>query len=61
MSILEKKKQEEAEEHVKQAEKHLKTAPLKFKFSPDWDPAGDEFSRAATCYKVAKNYEESKV
>ena len=60
-SILEKKKEEEGAEHVRLAEKYLKTAPLKLKFSPDWDPAGDEFSRAATCYKVAKNYEESKV
>jgi hypothetical protein len=61
MSVLEQKKREEGDEHVRQAEKHLKTSPLKFKFSPDWDPAGDEFSKAATCYKVAKNYEESKV
>ena len=52
MSIVEKKKLEEGLEHVKQAEKHLKTSPLKLKFNPDWDPAGDEFSRAATCFKV---------
>ena len=84
MSILEKKKLEEAEAsqkcvllckdnlcwslimspnwlgwlhfliqtHVKNAEKYLKTSPLKLKFTPDWDPAGDEFSRAATAYKV---------
>ena len=38
--------------HVKNAEKYLKTSPLKLKFTPDWDPAGDEFSRAATAYKV---------
>jgi hypothetical protein len=37
---------------IRLAEKHLKTSPLKLKFSPDWDPAGDEFSRAATCFKV---------
>ena len=42
------------------AEKHLKTSPLKLKFSPDWDPAGDEFSRAATAFKVAKDYQQSK-
>jgi len=60
MSILEKKKLEEALEHVRLAEKHLKTSPLKLKFSPDWDPAGDEFSRAATAFKVAKDYEQSK-
>ena len=38
--------------HVKNAEKYLKTSPLKLKFTPDWDPAGDEFSRAATAFKV---------
>ena len=37
---------------MKNAEKYLKTSPLKLKFTPDWDPAGDEFSRAATAYKV---------
>ena len=37
--------------HVKNAEKYLKTSPLKLKFTPDWDPAGDEFSRAATAFK----------
>ena len=37
---------------MKNAEKYLKTSPLKLKFTPDWDPAGDEFSRAATAFKV---------
>lgn len=60
MSLMEKKKLEEGLEHVRLAEKHLKTSPIKLKFSPDWDPAGDEFSKAATCFKVGKNYEESK-
>ena len=32
----------------------LSTSPLKLKFSPDWDPAGDEFSRAATCFKLSE-------
>ncbi|XP_023338519.1 gamma-soluble NSF attachment protein isoform X2 [Eurytemora carolleeae] len=27
---------------------------------PEYDPAGDEFGRAGTAYKVAKKYEESK-
>jgi len=58
--VLEKKKLEEGAEHVRLAEKHLKTSPLKLKFSPDWDPAGDEFSRAATAFKVAKDYEQAK-
>lgn len=60
MSALEKKKLEEANEHVRLAEKHLKTSPLKLKFNPEWDPAGDEFSRAATCFKVAKDFEQAK-
>jgi len=60
MSILEKKKLEEANEHVRLAEKYLKVSPLKLKFSPEYDPAGDEFSRAATSFKVAKSYEESR-
>ena len=42
------------------AEKYLKTSPLKLKFNPDWDPAGDEFSRAATAFKVGKDFEQSK-
>jgi len=58
-NILEKKKTEEAEEHVRLAEKHLKTAPLKLKFSPEHEPAGDEYNRAGQAYKVAKKYEES--
>lgn len=53
MSILEKKKLEEAEGHVAKGEKYLKTSPLKLKFSPEWEPAGDEFSRAATSFKVS--------
>lgn len=60
MSILEKKKLEEAEAHVAKGEKYLKTSPLKLKFSPEWEPAGDEFSRAATAFKVAKRLEDSK-
>ena len=38
----------------------MKTSPLKLKFTPDWDPAGDEYSRAATAFKVAKDFEQSK-
>ena len=38
--------------HVKNAEKYLKTSPLKLKFTPEWDPAGDEFSRAAMAIKL---------
>jgi hypothetical protein len=49
MSVQAKKKSE-GDAHVKAAEKALKTSLTKW--SPDHDTAGDEFSKAATCYKV---------
>ena len=45
------RKKAEAEEHVRKAEKYLKTSLMKW--TPDHDGAGDEFSKAATCFKVA--------
>ena len=48
------KKTLEAEEHIRKAEKYLKTSFMKW--TPDYDPAADEFSRAATCFKVSKEY-----
>lgn len=42
----------EGEDHVKKAEKYLKTSFMKW--SPDYDSAGDEYSRAATSFKVAR-------
>ena len=30
-------------------------------YSPDFDPAGDEFGRAATAFKVAGKYDDAKV
>ena len=37
---------------MKNAEKYLKTSPLKLKYTHKWDPAGDEFSRAAMAIKL---------
>ena len=42
----------EGEEHLRLASKALKTGVLKW--SPDYDTAGDEYSRAATAFKVPK-------
>ena len=47
----------EAEENIKQAQKYLKTSM--FKWNPDYDSAGDAYSRATTAYKVAGNKEKS--
>ena len=44
------KKTLEAEEHMRLAAKALKTGLLKW--NPDYDTAGDEYSRAATAFKV---------
>ena len=47
---MSEKKILEAEEHIRLAAKALKTSFLKW--SPDYDTAGDEYSRAATAFKV---------
>lgn len=52
------KKIEEAQEHIRNAEKSLKTSLLKWR--PDYEIASDEYSKAATCYRVAKSFEQSK-
>ncbi len=54
---MQAKKKAEAEEHVRLAEKALKTSFTKW--TADHDSAGDEYSKAATAYKVAKMYNES--
>jgi len=51
------KKTLEAEEHIRKAEKYLKTSFMKW--TPDYDPAADEFSRAATCFKVGKEHDRT--
>ncbi|XP_017148350.1 gamma-soluble NSF attachment protein [Drosophila miranda] len=53
------KKVAEAEELVRQAEKSLKTSLLKW--VPDYDSAADEYSKAATAFRIAKNFDKSKV
>ena len=47
----------EAEDNIKQAEKYLKTSL--FKWNPDYDSAGDAYSRAATAYKVGGNKQKA--
>lgn len=47
----------EAEDNIKQAEKYLKTSV--FKWNPDYDSAGDAYSRAATAYKVGGNKQKA--
>lgn len=51
------KKKAEGMEHIRLAEKALKTSLMKW--TPDYDSAGDEFSRAATAFKVAKCHDEA--
>ncbi|XP_067002899.1 gamma-soluble NSF attachment protein [Anabrus simplex] len=52
------KKIDEGLDHVKQAEKSLKTSFLKWR--PDHEVAADEYSKAATCFKNAKSFEQCK-
>ncbi|XP_034475971.1 gamma-soluble NSF attachment protein-like [Drosophila innubila] len=52
------KKIAEAEELVRTAEKSLKTSLLKW--VPDYDSAADEYSKAATAYRIAKSFDKSK-
>ncbi|XP_037714780.1 gamma-soluble NSF attachment protein [Drosophila subpulchrella] len=58
MSGVAAKKIAEAENLVKQAEKSLKLSMLKW--VPDYDSAADEYSKAATAYRIAKSYDKSK-
>ncbi|XP_017044918.1 gamma-soluble NSF attachment protein [Drosophila ficusphila] len=58
MSGVAAKKIAEAEDLVKQAEKSLKLSMLKW--VPDYDSAADEYSKAATAYRIAKSYDKSK-
>ncbi|EZA51079.1 hypothetical protein DMN91_002579 [Ooceraea biroi] len=51
-------KLEEANEHIRQAEKALKPSFLKWR--PDYEVAADEYSQAATCFRVAKSYSQCK-
>ncbi|XP_055319589.1 gamma-soluble NSF attachment protein-like [Sitodiplosis mosellana] len=55
---LVQKKVSEAQEHIRQAEKSMKTGFLKWR--PDFDVAADEYQKAATCYRVAKQLGQAK-
>lgn len=52
------KKIEEGLEHMRIAEKSLKTSLLKWR--PDYEIASDEYSKAATCFRNAKSFEQCK-
>ncbi|KAH8401844.1 hypothetical protein KR009_008245, partial [Drosophila setifemur] len=58
MKMLATKKIAEAEELVRRAEKSLKTSLTKW--IPDYDSAADEYSKAATAYRIAKEFDKSK-
>ncbi|XP_014221678.1 gamma-soluble NSF attachment protein-like [Trichogramma pretiosum] len=49
---------EEGNAHIRNAEKCLKTSLIKWR--PDFDSAADEYSAAATCFRVVKNHEQCK-
>ncbi|RZF44222.1 hypothetical protein LSTR_LSTR003862 [Laodelphax striatellus] len=51
-----KKKIDEGLEYIRAAEKSLKTSVLKWR--PDYEMAADEYSKAATCFKNGKSYEQ---
>lgn len=52
------RKIDEGNECIRQAEKCLKTSM--FKWNPDYDGAANEYSKAATCFKTVKSYEQCK-
>lgn len=54
---MQAKKCAEGAEHIRLAEKALKTGLMKW--TPDYDSAGDDYSKAATCFKVAKAWPEA--
>lgn len=56
--MTEARKIEEGLELIKAAEKSLKTTLLKWR--PDYDIAADEYTKAATCFRIAKYYEQAK-
>ncbi|XP_053962609.1 gamma-soluble NSF attachment protein [Anastrepha ludens] len=55
---MESKKIEEGQELIRQAEKSLKVGLLKWR--PDYDVAADEYTKAATAFRIAKSYDKSK-
>lgn len=49
---------EEANTHIRQAEKSLKTSLLKWR--PDFEVAADEYTHAATCFRIVKSFQQCK-
>uniref|UniRef100_T1PC55 Gamma-soluble NSF attachment protein n=1 Tax=Musca domestica TaxID=7370 RepID=T1PC55_MUSDO len=49
---------EEGQEYIRQAEKSLKTGLLKWR--PEYDTAADCYTKAATAFRIAKSYDQSK-
>lgn len=47
---------EEGNAHVRQAEKSLKTSLLKWR--PDFEYAADEYTHAATCFRIARSFKQ---
>ncbi|KAG7211488.1 hypothetical protein KM043_010760 [Ampulex compressa] len=47
---------EEGNAHIRQAEKSLKTSLLKWR--PDFEVAADEYTHAATCFRIVKSYQQ---
>jgi len=58
MPSIEILKADEGRAHCSKAEKYLETSWLRLKFTEDWDSAADEYSKAATCFKIAKSWDE---
>lgn len=52
------RKIEEGQELIRQAEKSLKTSLLKWR--PDYEVASDDYQKAATCFRIAKSFDQSK-
>lgn len=53
---LKMSKIEEGNAHIRQAEKSLKTSLLKWR--PDFEVAADEYTHAATCFRIVKSYDQ---
>ncbi|KOC67471.1 Gamma-soluble NSF attachment protein [Habropoda laboriosa] len=47
---------EEGNAHIRQAEKSLKTSLLKWR--PDFEVAAEKYTSAATCFRIAKSYQQ---
>lgn len=57
MDSLSKKKIEEGNQLLGEASKAMKTSL--FKRKPDLDTAADSYSKAGTCFKTAKDFQNS--